>query len=448
MRWFVLFLGLVCLGTPLTAQAKPKIAIASFKGDRGNRVASAIADALSGEARVVEPRATDRAIDKLGYRGTLSDKEARKVQRRLRADALVQGKLSRRGKRKSLHIEVFSGKKSSGFTVEFKTTSSKFKRSLREQIVKRVERDRDDRVADRDRDRDRKKKRKRDDDDDRKKRKKHKKRVADDDGDGDGDGDGDDDGGKVRKKRRRHHRGDETHLAGAMVAVGPAGGVRRLTYKAMTLPPRVGTFGAAVRIEGEVYPFALGDGKKGPGANLGFAGEFEKVFGLSITPPGTTTAIPIDQGHYSIGARYRIRANESVMLALGVDYAARHYTADRSAGAIDFPDIDYRAVVPSLCVMKSVTPKVGVFVRAGGALVLDTGPIQERDSYGAATVYGLGARVGADFTLTPRFLLRIAGDYDQFNFKFKGNGDAAMARGVTAATDRQFGVAAALAVTY
>ena len=67
---------------------------------------------------------------------------------------------------------------------------------------------------------------------------------------------------------------------------------------------------------------------------------------------------PIDQGHFAIGARYRINANPTLMIVLGLDYMGRHYIADRSAGAIDMPDTNYKAVAPSACVMKLVKPKV------------------------------------------------------------------------------------------
>src|SRR5262249_49082350 len=125
------------------------------------------------------------------------------------------------------------------------------------------------------------------------------------------------------------------------------GGVRRLTYSATTPPPTVGTRTTAVHVEAEVYPFALGDAPKKPASGLGFAGEFEKTLGLSITPPGAMAANPIDQGHYSVGVRYRIDASPTTMVIPGLDYAARHYIADRTPGDINFPDTSYKSVAPS-----------------------------------------------------------------------------------------------------
>jgi hypothetical protein len=95
-----------------------------------------------------------------------------------------------------------------------------------------------------------------------------------------------------------------------------------------------------------------------------------------------------------------------------------------------------------------VSPKAIYWARAGGMLILDTGQIQTREQYGAATVYGLDARTGIDIAFSPRVALRLAGHFGQISYKFKGNGDLAMARGVTGAADRDFGLATMLGVTY
>ncbi len=473
MRFYVCLFALVCLAG--TAFARPKVAVAPFRGsDVNDKVSKAIAEALGEQSEVTDPADTWRAISKLGFKTELDNDKAKKVQKKLGVAALVQGRLDKVGAQKTLKITVFvRGKQPSKFTVQFKTLSDKFKEDVRDQILKKVsdadededevaarkkKKEDDDKRADDDRraDDDKKKTKKKDDDqatddnkktkkteesdpDDRKKKKK-KKEVAE----------GDEEPTKI-KKRKKHRETEESPMPRRVAAradVGVSGGIRRLTYTATMSPIPVGTRAVAARVEGEIYPFALGETQQGPAAGLGLAGEFEKTLGLSITPPGGTAAIPISQGHYSVGGRYRINANATTMLVLGLDYGSRHYSADRSAGAIDFPDVAYKSVSPNICVMKLVTPTIGLFARLGGSLILDTGPIQERTQYGAARVYGIDARLGADFALSQRLALRLAGDFGQISFKFKGNGDAAVARGVTAAIDRQFGLSTTLAVTY
>jgi hypothetical protein len=365
----------------------------------------------------------------------------------------VQGKLDKDGKDQTLKISIFvKGKEPAKFTVQFKTTSVKFRDDVRDLILKKIDVD-DDKVADDDR-----KKKKKDDDDKKKKDDDEKKKKDDDDkkkkkrvADG-----GDDDGTtKVRKKKKKQAADDEPEgprKTAARFDVGAFGGLRRLTYSSsMTGPRPVGTFTRALHLEGEVYPFAFGD-QKSPASGLGFAVEYEKTLGLAITIPGTELSVPIDQAHFSIGARFRISANPTTTLVLGLDYAKRHYIADRSGlgspGEFDAPDVDYTAVFPTFGLVKQFAPKAAFFARAGGQLILDTGNIQEKDQYGAATVYGIDARLGFDFTLSPRVALRLAGHFGQISFKFKGNGDLAMTRGVSAAADRDFGLATMLGVTY
>ena len=81
-------------------------------------------------------------------------------------------------------------------------------------------------------------------------------------------------------------------------------------------------------------------------------------------------------------------------------------------------------------------------------LVLNTGPIQERDQYGAATVIGFDVKAGADIAFTERLGLRLAGGFSNITFKFKGNGAMGAAPGVARPADRDFGPAATLGITY
>ncbi len=428
MRILVLVVGFLIVAAP--AWAKPKVAVAPFKNDKNNTVAEALSDALAGSAKVTVPKATGKAIDKLGLGKELDVDEAKKLYKKLEVDAVVQGKLEKDGKTQTLKIAIFIKGKDDPvrFTVQFTKLSDKFREDVSSLIVKKLGAGEEKPVAD-DGDKD-----------------KDKKRVADNPDDGDGET-------KIKKKKKRKTDDDETsgpRWAAARLDVGGFGGVRRLTYASTMVSPRpVGTRNTAVHLEGEVYPFAFG-GKKGAAAGIGLAGEFEKTLGLSIAIPGKT--VPINQGYFSIGGRYRINAGQTLAIIVGADFMKKHYIADRSGltspGELDAPDVDYTAVLPSVGVAKMVTPKVIVFGRAGVMAILKAGPIAERDSYGAASVFGFDIKAGTDIAFSERIGLRLAGGFNQITFKFKGNGDLAMARGVTAAADRNFGLAATLGVTY
>lgn len=425
MRILVLVVGLLFVTTSAWAK-KPKVAVAPFKGDKGNKVADAIADSLAGSVKVVDPKATGKAVDKLGAGKELDNDEATKLAKKLEVDAVVQGKLDNDGDKKTLKVAIFLKGKDDAvrFTVQFKTVNDKFREDVSKLIVKKLGTIEDDakpepedkpkRIVDPD-----------EDPDEPKIKKKKKKKKADEDEPSDG-----------PKK------------VAARFDVGGFGGVRTLTYSATTPPPRVGTRNTAVLLAGEVYPLAFG-GKTGGAAGLGIAGEFQKTLGLSIKLAGGS--VPINQGLFSIGGRYRI-VTSAVDLILGLDFKKQKYVADRSGLAmptdLDMSDVNYTMVVPNVGIAKGATDKVTIFGRGGAMLVLNTGPIQEREQYGAATVIGFDIKAGADIAFTERIGLRLAGGFSNIVFKFKGNGAMAAARGVAGAADRDFGVAATLGVTY
>jgi len=440
MRWLALLIGFVVLA-PTWAFANPKVAVTPVEGDSNDKAAAFIVELLEDKFTVFKPREVGRAMEKLDLSGELDDKGARKVRKKLGVVAVIQGKLDKTGRKRTLRLTVSPRKKKpTGFTVEYTTASSeKFRKKVREELERRI--GVDDGPDDDDDDGEKKISKRRDDDsekkiskrrDDDEPRKRKRKRDDDDD---------DDD-----KPRRR-----KAPQVAARVDGGVGFGVRRLTYTAGAAgPPPVGTRAASARIEGELYPFAFGNAKGGA-AGFGFAGEYDKTFGLSIQVPGTGVATPINQAHYSIGPRYRFAIGQST-LALGVAYARRHYIADRSGLAnpalLDAPDVDYTAIATGLAARIPVAPKVTLFFNGDALLILDTGAIQKSDSFGPATVFGAELDSGLDIMLGKQLALRIAAEYSQINFKFKGTGDLAMTRGVTAATDRSIGIATTLAVVY
>ena len=496
---------MVCVAIPIHAIArpKPKIAVAPLAGDPSNQVAQAVVDALAGKDFVViGPKEVSRERNKLGLSDELDPKDTRKLVTKLDVVALVDGKVARAGKKRSLHLEVHRrGKPEAGFTIEFKSTSSdSFRRGVHEAIVKKLDgaaedsADDDDSakrlaarpaadddaarrprksLADDDAAR-RTRKPPADDDDARRPRKppadddaparrkragdepttERKPRVASTD----------DDEPAVRKRKRRKPTDEEA--APQVYARASAGGLvaqRRLTWDVRggltqaQIPPRVITTAGAARVDGELYPFGLAN-PSGALAGLGLAAAYDKTFGLSIQIPNQPVRAPIDQAHYAVGARYRFGVGEASTIALGVDYMRRHYIADRSglmAAVLDAPDVDYTAIVPGIAARTPVSPAVAIFGDLDGMLLLDTGPIQKTASYGPATVYGVDVVGGVDIALARQIGLRLALEYSQINFSFNGKGMMASLRDndattqdVMGATDRSIGVTATLGLMY
>ncbi|MBA3538575.1 MAG: hypothetical protein H0T79_03020 [Deltaproteobacteria bacterium] len=459
MRWFAVIV-FVSLVTSSAVLAKPKAGVTPVSGVGGDKVGTVLVEALEDSTTVVGPREVEKAMDKLGLSGELDAKDVKKLQKKLGTTVVVQGKVAKAGKKHTLTLGVFvRGKKPTELTLQYKSASSvKFREDVKELVQQIAMAD----AKDEDDDDDKPKRKPSDDDDDKPKRKpkddddkpKIKPKADDDDKPKRVARDDDDD---ARKRRRKRGGGDDDESsvraapnplmrAALRVDAGGSFGVRRLTYDTTTTggPPPVGTGAGGARIEGELYPFALGDPKSAL-AGLGVTGEYDKTVGLTIRAPGTTTDVSIDQGHYALGARYRIGVGEGSSVALGVAYARRHYIADRTMAQLDLPDVDYTAVAPGIGFRAPATPSIGVFANADVLLMLSTGQIQERTSYGPADVFGVAADAGVDVALSKSLALRFAAEYSQINFTFKkpaGN------RGVTGATDRSIGLAATLAVLY
>jgi hypothetical protein len=454
VRRLLIAIAVAFLGISSPAFAKPKVAVTPMKGDARGKMGAAVRDMLGGKLAVVAGKDVERGMDKLGLSGMLEEREVERLRERLDAAVVVQGRLGRSGKKKTLKLVVsVRGKTSDDFTVQYKSIESeKFRDIVRRELLKRIgpigdlEDKPKKRVADADDDGDQKKKKKKkkkkvaeaDDDDDRPRARK-RKRGGDDDGEGDGEG--------VREQVARP-------LPAARVDAGAAFGARYLTYKVASdstmRPPKVFTPAPSGRIEGELYPLALMN-RNSPLAGLGLFGEYDKTVGLSIDVPNTMgKSTPINQAHYAIGARYRL-ALGSAAISAGVAYARRHYIADRSTleqpTQLDAPDVNYAAIAPGLGVRAQVTPTIALCTELEALLVLSAGGIATGDYYGPGTVFGLGGNLGVDVALGKRVGLRLAGEYNQMNLKFKGGGMAG-ARKVSGATDREFGAVATLAAWF
>lgn len=498
---------------PATARPRPKIAVAPLDGDPGNKVAAAIVEALSGkDFTVVGPRETGREITRLDLPAELDARATRKLSQKLGVVAVIDGKVGKAGGKKSLHLEVHRrGKPDAGFTVAFASASSaKFRKAIHAEIDKKLEGAGEDPAGDDEDaprpvaqadDGERKRKPADDDapaaqssrklsDDDAPRRKPADKaddkadqaadKAADDDtarrpkkpaGDdrkrrvaASAAADDDDGGGAVRKRkgRRRDDGAAPTPLVAARVAAGASVAQRQLSYDTRSgftqVPPRVLTTAGAGRVDGEIYPFLLADPSSGL-AGLGLAAAYDRTFGLKIKIPNQPVSAPISQSHFAIGARYRIGLGDTASVALGLDYAARQYVADRSglmAAVLDAPDVDYAAISPGAALRVAVTGSVTAFAGADALLILTAGAIQKSASYGPATVYGLEGTGGVDIAITRQIGVRIALEYSQIMFSFKPKGPTLAnnrdnnpaTQDVMGATDRSIGVAATLGLVY
>ncbi|MBS1120393.1 MAG: hypothetical protein H6Q90_2621, partial [Deltaproteobacteria bacterium] len=127
----------VWLILPTTVWASPKVAVTAIDGDSGD-VRNAVAAALDGNGlTLIGMRDVNRAVDKLGDAAELTTKNAKKLAKDLKADAVVQGSIDDSGVRKTLRLKLFlNGKKAHGFSVRLKNVKSQaFKSKIRHKMV-------------------------------------------------------------------------------------------------------------------------------------------------------------------------------------------------------------------------------------------------------------------------------------------------------------------------
>jgi len=230
------------------------------------------------------------------------------------------------------------------------------------------------------------------------------------------------------------------------------------------LPPQgyKGTFAPAGHVAVELYPAAITAPHSVVGG-LGVYAAYDQVFGLVTR---STNAPDVDlttqQVHWSVGARFRYAFGDLPNLpsvVIGVGYSRRAFTIDRSAlpdgQLLDLPDVDYRAIEPSLQLRVPIgTERLALTLAAQALLMRTTGAIQQPEEYGAAKVTGVEGSVTIDAAITRRILLRLSGGMSQVGFDFNGNGrmsnmrDADPNQDVGGALDRWLGTSASLAVNY
>jgi len=498
MRWICLaFLGVAMVATAAVAKP-PKVALTPIDGDASGDVEEAVVDALeggNGELVVIAPTKVTRAIDKLGYDGELTEKQARKVSAELEADAVVQGKLDKQGRTKILHFTLFvHGKKAKGFTVSFANAKSeKFKTMLRDKMVSRIAPKAETEAESADEEAPVKPAKKgkkvatdEADDEDPIKGKKAKKLAKTEDKEDEA---ADEEEAPAKPKRKKkvaaadaEDEGDEEAVGEVAIAKSGGHAANRIAVRAdvgvsfenrsLAFTQRPGfTDGPktyknspvpGARFEAEMYPLAFTK-PKSFAAGLGFAVEYDKTLALNLrTTAEAGTTLKANQMHYSVGLRLRVPFGSAVTspsVTIGVGYAKRMFTFDRSAlmnpSALDLPQTEYAMANPGLSFRIPLGATVALIAGGEGWLIFDAGEISKATSYGQARVFGGTGRAGLDVVLGDRFAIRLVGEVSQVGYSFTGKGTLANNRDmdpttidIGGAADRSFGGAATLAVLY
>jgi TolB-like protein len=511
MRTLLIVLGVV-FGLARPVGAKPKVAIIAFDNDKKNEAREMVSDTIGDDVTVLGSKQVNRTIDDLGFDATsLDDKALRKLSKELEADAIIQAKLSTKGKDKILHFKLWvHNKKAKGFKVEFGSLKSdRFKQQLHDKLLERLgyataPSGDDDSAAvtpitktkskptpagdDDSAPVPSKSKTKAvpigdDDDAPTKKPSKTKPKSGDDDDDAKAKpdattskhvahaGDDDDDSGSVTAKVEvtpaSEPSGPHTANRDAVrVDIGPSASQRTLSFNSRSFAEapsgdKNGLVGGA-RVQAEIYPFAFSN-PDGGASGIGAYGYYDQAIASNVSTsiqPGTK--FPVTQRHYEGGLRYRIlfgHHETSPTLAVGIGYGHREFVVNRGAlmpgNTLDLPDVNYRGFIPSLAFRLPLTPRLALSFGVGALLLTGAGPIQTQAEYGQATVTGVEGDFGFDILFTRRIGMKFEFDAAQIGYKFKGNGEMTNDRDgdpstqdVGGAADRYLGGALTLVVLY
>ena len=502
----------VILAVPVTAMAKPRVALVTFEGDPGGEAQDVVSDAIGEDVMLVGPKQVNRTVDKLGLdTSDLAEKDLRKLSKELQADAVIQGKLSKKGENKLLHFKLFiHGKKAKGFKVEFASLKSKKLRTqLHDKMIDKLDGGDSGEVAttkkskataaDDDEDPIGGKKKKgagketedalktmkhpKGDDEDEEVKPSHKTSSDDDAAKKKGD---DDDAteDKPKKKKVAHAGDDDDASVSASVDVHPAGTARpanrvavrldlgisvqnrSLSFTSRAFPEAPKPFTqkpvAGARVAGELYPLAFGN-PDGVAGGLGLGGMFDQTIVLNLqssAQPGTK--FPVTQRRFDIGPRFRLlfgHADTSPSVTLGVGYMKRTFIVNRGAltagNTIDLPDVDYAGFDPGVEFRIPLFKQLALVLGGQAILLTSAGPIQGLDSYGQAKVTGGSGSAGFDIILGNHLAISLRGEATQIGYAFTGNGTQANNRDmdpttkdIGGAADRYLGAAATIAILY
>ena len=483
-RTLVLALGLCVLALPGLAAAKPKVAIVAFDNDKKGEAREMVADALADDALVLTAKQVNRAIADLAYdvAAGLEDKQVKRLEKELEADAIILGAVGVHGKDKVVHFKLFvHGKRVKGFKVEvgsFKST--KVRAKLHDKLLEKLG-------------------------------------FGDDAGGAGGAGAGDDtsgddaappanatkklppsdDGGDARSSadasidpgEPHHPHGQvgedgsvsvtarvEAPAAGARahtpnrdavrVEVGPSASQRNLSFTSRDFPQAPkgysNTIVPGIRTSGEIYPYAFAD-PDSVASGFGIGGMFDQTLLLNLQTtiqPGTK--FPVTQRRWDIGPRFRYvfgRKDTSISLVVAVDYGHQTFKVNRSAlmpgNTLDIPDVLYEGFEPNVELRIPFTPRIALGVGGGVILLSSAGSIETQAQYGQASVIGGEGNLKLDVMITQRIGASLAFDFAQMGFTFNGTGAMSNDRDgdpstvdVGGAADRYIYGAATLVVVY
>jgi hypothetical protein len=211
----------------------------------------------------------------------------------------------------------------------------------------------------------------------------------------------------------------------------------------------------------ELYPMALLQ-RRGDGVarDFGISLVVDKVLLIKSRLEGAgTDSLPTDQLRFGGGVVYRWNFGSATgpTLKLGVRYNRLSFSIDETQAedpaAIEIPDVEYSYLDPGIGFRLPLGDRVALLAEGHYIYVLDAGQIQDPDQYGEASVFAFEGDLGGELKITDNLVARAGARYAQYSLDFEGNGDLTDRTGdgmqdVNAARDRYLGVYATAGVLF
>jgi hypothetical protein len=198
---------------------------------------------------------------------------------------------------------------------------------------------------------------------------------------------------------------------------------------------------------GEVYPLAFGGGK-GALAGLGIGFNFDRIITLRSRLMSGGEEYDTTQTRWGVGALYRWNIGDKVTnpsLTFGLGYNGLSFVIASGATPIDLPNAQYSFVDLGAGVRFPLgSPRMAVNLDLKYLQILNTGDMQKMENYGGGSVTGFDADANFEFRPVTRLVVRVGGRYTRIGYAFDGTGtktnrDADADKDVGGALDQYFG---------
>jgi hypothetical protein len=174
------------------------------------------------------------------------------------------------------------------------------------------------------------------------------------------------------------------------------------------------------QIGGELYPLLRRGGHL---ARVGVGGSYERAMGVTSKAmiDGMPQEFATTQQRMDLGLRYRMPLGK-LTATVGVGYQRVLHHIDSGGVALGLPDVDYRCLDLGLTVRAPVAKKWSVGVGGRYLRPLGAGEIMEADAYGAGTAQGYVFDASVAYRIRPRLFVRAGLDYMKMALAFDGSG--------------------------